>query len=140
VQVMQRFAFESESKDRMQVGNYLKQHSGFNRASALQPLPHLNSLSLLVTAPQEQLLQSIREEHAREIQGWKDRLQRELQAQDEVCSTALRSLQQIRVSFCYCYNFALRLHDLPLNAKRRRTSCRSWATYRSRWDFRHLRL
>ena len=30
------------------------------------------------------MLQSIREEHAREIQAWKDRLQRELQAQDEV--------------------------------------------------------
>jgi hypothetical protein len=34
---------------------------------------------------QEQLLRSIRDDHAREVQAWKDRLQRDLQAQDQVC-------------------------------------------------------
>ena len=45
---------------------------------------HLHRIPATRNSAQEQLVQSIRDAHAQEIQGWKDRLQRELQAQDEV--------------------------------------------------------
>jgi hypothetical protein len=40
---------------------------------------------------QEKLIESMRDQHARDMQAWQDRLQRELQAQDEVCSVAVTS-------------------------------------------------
>jgi hypothetical protein len=68
---MQRFTTESEAKDHMQ-------------AIPKQTRPFISFVFVGVTWEQEQFIQSMREEHAREIQAWKDRLQRELQAQDEV--------------------------------------------------------
>jgi hypothetical protein len=40
---------------------------------------------------QEKLIESMRDQHARDMQAWQDRLQRELQAQDEVCSVVVTS-------------------------------------------------
>ena len=40
---------------------------------------------------QAKLVESMRDQHARDMQAWQDRLQRELQAQDEVCSVVVTS-------------------------------------------------
>jgi hypothetical protein len=56
-----------------------------------KPINYNYNLHAYNACLQEKLIESMRDQHAREMQAWQDRLQRELQAQDEVCSVVVTS-------------------------------------------------